>query len=81
MRKNEIMQFFKYDHLPEKLAAKSKPFAELAKMIDESVPNCAEKSAGLRKLLEAKDCVVRCMVYSKQPENEAGQKDMGSKNE
>ncbi len=42
------MKFFKCDHLPEKLQEVSKPIWDLA-----------EKSAGLRKLLEAKDCFVR----------------------
>ena len=54
-----IMKYFEYAHLPEKLQAISKPFAELAKQMDETLPDGAEKSAGLRKLLEAKDCFVR----------------------
>jgi len=37
----------------------SKPLAELAEKKDNILPGCAEKSAGLRKLLEAKDCFVR----------------------
>ena len=54
-----IMKYFEYTHLPEKLQEISKPFAELAKKMDETLPDGAEKSAGLRKLLEAKDCMVR----------------------
>ena len=54
-----IMKYFEYAHLPEKLQEISKPFAELAKKMDETLPDGAEKSAGLRKLLEAKDCMVR----------------------
>lgn len=57
-----IMKFFEYAHLPEKLQAVSKPIGELAKQMDESLPDGAEKSAGLRKLLEAKDCLVRASL-------------------
>jgi len=54
-----IMRYFEYSHLPEHLQAVSKPIAELASKMDEGLPDGAEKSAGLRKLLEAKDCFVR----------------------
>jgi hypothetical protein len=57
-----IMKYFEYAHLPEKLQAVSKPISELAKQMDETLPACAEKSAGLRKLLEAKDCLVRAAL-------------------
>lgn len=56
---NPIMQFFTYAHLPERLQVVSKPIGDLARQIDGTLPDCAEKSAGLRKLLEAKDCFVR----------------------
>ena len=59
---NPIMKFFEYAHLPEKLQVVSKPIGELAKQMDESIPDSAEKSAGLRKLLEAKDCLVRAAL-------------------
>lgn len=54
-----IIKYFAYDHLPEKLQEVSKPIGELAMKMDQELPGCAEKSAGLRKLLEAKDCLVR----------------------
>ena len=57
-----IMKYFVYKHLPEKLQEISKPIGELAKSLDKSLPDCAEKSAGLRKLLEAKDCFVRAKL-------------------
>lgn len=57
------MQFFVYDHLPDHLAKTSKPFAELAKQLNESLPNNPEKQTALRKLLEAKDCAVRAAVF------------------
>jgi hypothetical protein len=40
----------------------SKPFAEMAHNLDSNLPDGAEKSAGLRKLLEAKDCFVRAAL-------------------
>lgn len=57
-----IMKYFEYEHLPEHLQEVSKPIGELAREMDESLPDCAEKSAGLRKLLEAKDCLVRAKL-------------------
>lgn len=62
---NQIMKHFSYDHLPPHLQAVSKPCCDLAKVMDESLADSAEKTAGLRKLLEAKDCFVRAMNMSK----------------
>lgn len=56
------IKFFEYEHLPEKLQAISKPICELAKMLEETLPDGPEKSAGMRKLLEAKDCFVRAIL-------------------
>lgn len=56
-----ILSFFKYSHLPVHLQPTSRPFRELA-LLMAAVPRNAETSAGLRKLLEAKDCAVRAMV-------------------
>ena len=58
-----LMQFFAYEHLPEKMQTISKPFGELAKMINENLPNNPEKTTALRKLLEAKDCAVRSTIF------------------
>ena len=57
-----ILKYFKYDHLPEFLKEISKPFSELAEEMAKSDKNPAETSAGLRKLLEAKDCFVRAKI-------------------
>ena len=57
-----IMKYFAYAHLPEHLQAISRPCAELAEKMCTTLPNGAELSAGLRKLLEAKDCFVRGML-------------------
>ena len=54
MTKNGIIQFFSNptDDI-------SKLFYDLVDKLEISIPNCAEKSAGLRKLLEARDCFIR----------------------
>lgn len=63
-----IMKYFAYSHLPAHLQAISKPIAELAEKMDSELPEGAEKSAGLRKLLEAKDCFVRAELGFVRPE-------------
>ncbi|WP_286919755.1 hypothetical protein [Pseudomonas sp. UBA6753] len=57
-----IMKYFEFAHLPPHLQEVSKPIGELAQLMDEQLPDGAEKSAGLRKLLEAKDCLVRAKL-------------------
>ncbi|MBN3345175.1 hypothetical protein H5A44_22480 [Pectobacterium brasiliense] len=57
-----IMKYFAYQHLPAHLQEVSKPIGDLATLMDESLPDGAEKSAGLRKLLEAKDALVRARL-------------------
>lgn len=57
-----ILKYFKYDHLPDHLKVVSKPFADLAHKMANELDSGPEVSAGLRKLLEAKDCAVRAMV-------------------
>lgn len=56
-----ILRYFAYDHLPERLQAFSKPFHDLAHSAAESLDG-PEVTAGLRKLLEAKDCMVRAAL-------------------
>jgi ferritin-like protein len=60
---NRMMQFFTYAHLPPQMQEVSKAFAELAQQMDEALPENAEKTTALRKLLEAKDCAVRATIY------------------
>ena len=59
----KLIEYFEYKHLPEHLQLVSKPVGELAQMIEDSLPDGPEKTAGLRKLLEAKDCFVRSALY------------------
>lgn len=56
------IKFFDYAHLPPKLQEVCKPIVELAKLMEETLPDGPEKSAGMRKLLEAKDCFVRSVL-------------------
>lgn len=64
---DRMMQFFAYAHLPPHLQEISKPFGELAQGIVSGLPSNAERTVALRKLLEAKDCAVRAVLY-KEPE-------------
>jgi len=57
----DILKYFKYKHLPPNLQAISKPICELAETMS-LVGSGAELTAGLRKLLEAKDCFVRSCI-------------------
>lgn len=61
--KNPLMQFFGYEHLPPALAIVSKYFFELAAVMDSSLEVNPETTMALRKLLEAKDCAVRSVLY------------------
>ncbi len=61
-----MMQFFEFSHLPPALQEVSKPFCDLASSIVLHVPRNPERTVALRKLLEAKDCAVRAVLY-KQP--------------
>jgi hypothetical protein len=60
------MEFFEYNHLPENLKEVSKPICKLAHEMDKNLVNNEEKAAGMRKLMEAKDCFVRSMLINSQ---------------
>lgn len=74
---DKLLQFFSYEHLPPHLQAVSKPFHDLAHAIvrgdnvPESgtvtiggpLPSNSERTVALRKLLEAKDCAVRAVLF------------------
>jgi hypothetical protein len=57
-----LLRHFEYAHLPPHLAALSRPVCELAHRMVDTLPDDPELTAGLRKLLEAKDCFVRVGV-------------------
>ena len=56
------IKYFAYAHLPAHLQAVSKPIGELAEKLEAELPDGPEKSAGMRKLLEAKDRFVRAVL-------------------
>lgn len=53
------MKYFNYEHLPAHLQEVSKPIGELARQMVSELPDNEEREIGLRKLLEAKDALVR----------------------
>ena len=69
MAEDRMLQFFAYDHLPPALAAVSQEFHDLAVEIVDRIPMNPERTVALRKLLEAKDCAVRAVIY-KEPQQE-----------
>lgn len=58
-----LLQFFKHEHLPPHLAEVSKPFCVLAHELAHQLPDNAESYVCGRKLLEAKDCAVRAVLF------------------
>ncbi len=58
-----MLQWFAYEHLPAHLQEISRPFGELAALIVDRLPRNPERTVALRKLLEAKDCAVRALIY------------------
>lgn len=57
----QILRYFEYQHLPPHLQEISKPFHDLAHLLASHLEG-PETTVGLRKLLEAKDCMVRAAV-------------------
>lgn len=61
--RDRMLQFFAFAHLPAHLQAVSRPFCELADTVCATLPRNPERTVALRKLLEAKDCAVRALIY------------------
>lgn len=57
-----ILRHFEFGHLPPHLAVVSRECHQLADEMAFRLPDGPELTAGLRKLLEAKDCFVRAAV-------------------
>ena len=57
-----ILRYFAWEHLPPHLQAVSRPVGELARTMAETLPPGPEVTTGLRKLLEAKDALVRAAL-------------------
>lgn len=62
------IKYFAFAHLPQHLQVVSKPIGELAQQMEGQLPDSPEKEAGMRKLLEAKDCFVRAAVAAPKSE-------------
>lgn len=58
-----LLQFFEFGHLPAQLQGTSQLFHDLAKAIVASVPRNPERTMALRRLLEAKDCAIRAIIF------------------
>lgn len=64
-----VAKYFTYDHLPHThLRVVSQQVCMLADRMEAELPDGPEKSAGMRKLLEAKDCFVRAALEKKEPD-------------
>lgn len=68
----EILRFFEFNHLPGTLQPTSQRFHDLAHWIALNVPDSAEKTVALRKLLESKDAAVRGMLPPLSPREPNG---------
>lgn len=62
-QKDPMLQFFNASHLPQHLQTISMRFAVLAQELVDTLPRNPERTVALRKLLEAKDCAVRTLLY------------------
>lgn len=58
----ELCSFFSYNHLPLELQGIVEPICSTLDILLEQVPDSEETIAGLRKMLEAKDCFVRAKL-------------------
>lgn len=56
------LKYFGYSNLPMKFQRVGRQAASLAQSMESLLPDGPEKSAGMRKLLEAKDCFVRAAM-------------------
>ena len=55
------LRFFHFKHLPEPLRSTSREFHDLAHYLaSRDYDPSAQRDAGFQKLIEAKDCFVRC---------------------
>lgn len=57
------LDYFRYQHLPEKLQEVSKPFHDLAHdLAGRRLPKTSQLEVAMQKLLEAKDAAVRAAI-------------------
>lgn len=58
-----LMQFFGYTSLPPHLQGIGVLFHSLAQTLVDTLPRNAERTVGLRKLLESRDAMIRARNY------------------
>lgn len=67
-----MLRHFRFAHLrSEKMRSMSRVFTESALAIVRTVPGSAERTVALRKLVESKDCAVRCVIDVEDAEKSA----------
>ena len=59
---DRMVKWFAYAHLPPKLQGTSRPFYDLALLLNARLEPGPERTVAFRKLLEAKDAAVRANV-------------------
>jgi hypothetical protein len=59
----DMLQFFEYERFPERLQSIIKPFHTLAHEMMQTLPQNRFSDVAMWKLLEAKDCVVKAVLY------------------
>lgn len=65
---NRILRYFAWEHLAPHLQEVSRPICEIAHQMARELPHESDELAeGLRKLLEAKDCLVRARLEARLP--------------
>jgi hypothetical protein len=57
-----VLKHFRYAHLPPQLQEISRPFADLAYKMADTLPEGPDLTCGLRDLLSAKDNCVRAQI-------------------
>lgn len=57
---SHLLRYFDYEHLPSSLQKVSRQVHQVAFQMANTLPEGPELTAGLRKLLEARDCFERC---------------------
>ena len=64
--RSTILRYFEYTHLPAHLQPISSAIYDVAMKMENTLLPSPEKTAGLRKLLEAKDCFVHAALDNAQ---------------
>lgn len=66
----QLLAFFPFDHLPPHLQVVAAPCHDLAFDMAGMLPDGPELTAGLRKLMEARDCFERQALVARQAQGD-----------